>query len=410
MLRRQFLAGSGLAFGGLAACQQTLRTSGPATEAARAVVPGAVEMTRQDLEDALTGSGYLSTGGGGSLAEARDLIASDLDAGLRFYRLSVDDLGDDDIVGCPYGLGSLAPEDDALRAALAAIDPPLDNPTLASFRLLEAHMGRPFAGVIMGEIGPLSLAEGLSIAARLGIPALDADTVGRAVPEINQHSVRVAGVPLTPTACVTAFGDDLILKAVRDPDRAEVIFRTLSVASGVVGVTDSPISGKVAKGGGVLVRDTLSLSMAIGRAVREAKAGTADPIEAARAVGDGYRLFEGRIEDFKWGDADGFLVGDMAIAGDGLFAGQTLTLDYKNEYLVATRDGEVIATCPDLICLIDRETADAIINPDFERGQRVAVLGYRCDPIWRTKAGLAVFSPRYFGYDIDYRPIEARLA
>ncbi|WP_199797896.1 DUF917 family protein [Erythrobacter sp. KY5] len=41
-----------------------------------------------------------------------------------------------------------------------------------------------------------------------------------------------------------------------------------------------------------------------------------------------------------------------------------------------------------------------------EIGQRVAVLGFRCDPLWRTGAGLEVFNPRYFGYDLDFVPIE----
>ena len=73
------------------------------------------------------------------------------------------------------------------------------------------------------------------------------------------------------------------------------------------------------------------------------------------------------------------------------------------------RDGAVVATCPDLISVIDLASHDGVNNPDFTRGQEVAVLGFRCDPLWRTEAGLAVFSPRYFGYEIDYLPIENRL-
>ena len=35
------------------------------------------------------------------------------------------------------------------------------------------------------------------------------------------------------------------------------------------------------------------------------------------------------------------------------------------------------------------------------------MLGFKSDPLWRRPDGLAVFEPRYFGYDIDYIPIEA---
>ncbi len=86
-----------------------------------------------------------------------------------------------------------------------------------------------------------------------------------------------------------------------------------------------------------------------------------------------------------------------------------MLLDYKNEHLVARRNGEVIATCPDLITVIDRQTGEGVNNPDFIEGQSVVVLGMKCDPLWRRDAGLEVFHPRYFGYDVDYMPIEQRL-
>jgi DUF917 family protein len=144
--------------------------------------------------------------------------------------------------------------------------------------------------------------------------------------------------------------------------------------------------------------------------VRQAKASGADPIEAARAQNAGYNLFRGTVKRFDWADKDGFLVGDLLLQGTGAFAGQTMLIDYKNEHLVARRDGKVVATCPDLITVVDTQTYEGINNPDFTKGQEVAVLGYKCDPLWRKPSGLAVFEPRYFGYDVDYVPIEQRLA
>jgi DUF917 family protein len=117
-------------------------------------------------------------------------------------------------------------------------------------------------------------------------------------------------------------------------------------------------------------------------------------------------LFTGQIADFDWRDEDGFLVGNLKIEGTGQFAGQSFETDYKNEHLMARRNGMVVATCPDLITVIDLASHDGINNPDFTRGQSVAVLAFRCDPLWRSEAGLAVFGPRYFGYDVDYVPVE----
>jgi len=404
MLRRQFIQGLGIAVG------TTLAMPGAA---ANSVVPagsvGGRVMDPQELDDLLLGSSYLGCGGGGGLAEARKLIRKDLEAGFAFHTLSVADLGDDDWVASPYTLGTLAPMTEELQQQLERVGP-VELPVLRAFRLLEEYVGRRFAAVIVGEIGPLSTAEALSLGARLGVPSLDADTVGRATPEINQHSVRVAGHDITPAAGVTLFGDEVILGSIKDPSREEDIFRNLSEISRDVGICDAAIPGTIARQPHVLVQDSLSLSTSIGKAVREAVAISTDPIEAARRAGDGYLLFTGRVGESSWADTEGFLVGDLTVAGDGDFAGQQLHLDYKNEHLVARRDGETVATCPDLITMIDNKTFEGIGNPEFMKGQSVSVLGFRANAVWRRPEGLAVFEPRYFGYDVSYVPIEQRLA
>lgn len=404
--RRQFLGGLVVATGALAACKDMSVGEG----AERAANADAETLDANALEDALVGSSYLGTGGGGSLQEARELIAKDLAAGVSFSSLPVSALADTDRVACPYGLASLADTSEDMQARLDAIENQVEVPVQAAFEALEKHLGQKFSGVILGEIGPLSLAEGLSTAARLGVPALDADTVGRAVPEINQHSVKVAGIPLTPIGAATPFGDEMIVGQLGDPSRAEDILRSVAVASRECGVADSPITGAQAKNEGTLVTGSLTLARNIGKAVRDAKAAGDDPIEAARKAGEGFMLFTGTVAGTEWRDEDGFLQGKVAITGTGDYAGQTFETDVKNEHLVARRDGKVVATCPDLISVIDIESADGIVNPGYENGQAVAVLGFKCDPLWRTEAGLKVFSPRYFGYDLDYVPIEELIA
>jgi len=399
--RRHFIGGLAVATGALSACTQGMGSVTPQGQS-----PSASPLSKQDLEDALLGSSYLGTGGGGSLAEARELIERDLASGLTFAALGVEDLKDEDRVACPYGLASLAPISDAMQAKLDAAPNPIAEPVQGAFSVLEDHLGIKLSGVILGEIGPLSLAEGLSTAARLGVPALDADTVGRAVPEINQHSVKVAGIPLTPIGAATPFGDKMVVETLGDPTRAEDVLRAVAEASQVCGVADSPISGAQAKQDGVLVKGSLTLARQIGEAVRSARAEGSDPIDAALKVGKGIRLFTGTVADFDWRDEDGFLQGNLLLQGEGEFAGQSFETDYKNEHLIARREGKVVATCPDLISVIDLETHDGLNNPDFEKGMRVAVIGFPCDPLWRSEAGLAVFSPRYFGYDVDYIPIE----
>lgn len=83
-----------------------------------------------------------------------------------------------------------------------------------------------------------------------------------------------------------------------------------------------------------------------------------------------------------------------------------MTLDVKNEFLVV-RIGQVVASVPDLITIVDDETTEPINAEWLRYGQRVSVLGIGAPPQLRTPAALAVVEPRSFGFDLDFVPIDA---
>ena len=66
----------------------------------------------------------------------------------------------------------------------------------------------------------------------------------------------------------------------------------------------------------------------------------------------------------------------------------------------------LLASVPDLITVLDSETADAIATESIRYGQRVTVIAFACDPVWRTERGIAVAGPRAFDYEFDYLPVE----
>ena len=71
--------------------------------------------------------------------------------------------------------------------------------------------------------------------------------------------------------------------------------------------------------------------------------------------------------------------------------------DLLSEFLTETNEN---------ISVLDSETADAIVTERIRYGQRVTVIAFGCDPIWRTERGIAVAGPRAFGYEFDYLPVE----
>jgi DUF917 family protein len=82
-----------------------------------------------------------------------------------------------------------------------------------------------------------------------------------------------------------------------------------------------------------------------------------------------------------------------------------LRIEFQNENLIARRDGEVLATVPDLITLVTEEEGEPIGTEVLRYGLRVAVLGMPCAPHLQTEAALRNVGPRAFGYDVDYTPL-----
>ena len=73
---------------------------------------------------------------------------------------------------------------------------------------------------------------------------------------------------------------------------------------------------------------------------------------------------------------------------------------------MAEKDGEIIVSVPDLITMVEEDTGEPITTEQLRYGFRVIVLGMPSHRHWRSAKALEVVGPRYFGYDIDYVPID----
>jgi DUF917 family protein len=119
-----------------------------------------------------------------------------------------------------------------------------------------------------------------------------------------------------------------------------------------------------------------------------------------------FQLVSGKVLDVERHTTSGFVRGSVVIEGLEEDAGRLIRLELQNENLVALERGRVLASVPDLITVLDSETADAIATEVLRYGQRVTAIAFACDPVWRTERGIAVAGPRAFGYDFDYLPVE----
>jgi len=315
--------------------------------------------------------------------------------------IGLEEVPDNALVASPYMCGSVSPE--GVGGSTSHDDEEVE--CLEAFKALEADLGRPFFAVIATEIGGGNTAAALCVAARQGIPIVDADPAGRSVPELQHTTFYIKDVPITPLAVATATGDVLILKEVSDDFRAEAIVRAIAVVSNNrAGVTDHPMDGKALKTS--IVPGTLSKALAIGEAVRVARSSGADPVRAAITAGNGFLLLKGEVTQADWKIEEGFTIGELTISGQADDRGRQYRIWYKNEHIASWLDDEPDVTAPDLICVLDPKTGEAITNPNCQQGMDVSVIGYPAPALWRTPRGLELFGPTHFGFDIPYQPIE----
>ncbi|MBT6512524.1 MAG: DUF917 family protein, partial [Rhodospirillaceae bacterium] len=62
-----------------------------------------------------------------------------------------------------------------------------------------------------------------------------------------------------------------------------------------------------------------------------------------------------------------------------------------------------VVMVPDIICLMDSESGEAVGTETLRYGQRIGVIALPAPPILSSPKGLTVVGPRAFGYEIDYR-------
>src|SRR5699024_10723351 len=100
---------------------------------------------------------------------------------------------------------------------------------------------------------------------------------------------------------------------------------------------------------------SLSHAAEIGQTIHALDERAAEPIDVLTEMFDGHHLFSGKLTDVHRRTTEGFAKGEAMIDGLGTFSEHELSIQFQNEFLIAETDDEVLATAPDLICLIETE-------------------------------------------------------
>lgn len=333
--------------------------------------------------------------------------------GVSLGWVDADDIPDDVWSVNPCGTGSVAPvSEETLKEieAMGLVDAMGDDALIEAVKELENYLGRSFGCVVAFEPGAGNTPDALVVGGRLGIPVVDGDYAGRAVPEDIQATTHLYGKHIWPFTAVDRWGNITIVKNCANPRMGERLGKHLALAAfGDASTAITPIPAREMKD--VLVHGTLTKCLSIGQAMREARTTGGDPIDAALKVTGGWGLFEGIVTGKDWEDRDGYMFGTTHVRGTGDYEGQTLDVWFKNENHISWLNGEPWICSPDLVSLVYKESGEGTTNAGIKEGDQVVAVGIKGLEAFRTEFGLnECTGPRYFGFDIDYRPIEELVA
>jgi len=350
-----------------------------------------------DLEPLATATGILGTGGGGNprlgLLRLRSIL-EDPDYPDRVEVVDPMDVPDDASVVSVGGIGAPTISEEKFANG---------REELRSIEGIERLSGTDVDMIVAGEIGGANGIVPLVVSALSGLPVIDGDGMGRAFPELPMCTFFIYGAEPNYAVLTDERGNQVSYRDVDSVEQLERLARSTTVEMGGRAAIAVPLMDGAHVRRSV-IRYSVSRALRLGRHVHRTRADGGDPVRTICDETGGTELFEGKIVDVFRRNEGGFARGSLELSS---FEGSgSLTIEFQNEFLVARDEaGDPLAVVPDLICVVDKETANPITTGELRYGQRVRVLAIQAPDLLTTDRALAVIGPEAFGLDAKYRPI-----
>jgi DUF917 family protein len=352
--------------------------------------------TPQKMEDFVRGCCFYATGGGGDPLFGQKMLLDALHADKKIEIIDADTFTDDTWTVCPYLMGP-APGPETEETRLAKLELGLKNETISNMpseavKLLLEDAQIKLGAIIPLELGAAATASALATAAWLGVPTIDGDYAGRALPEVIQILPAIEGMNLLPIASSDRYGNQVIIKKSTGDKMTERLGKILATASyGLVG--QATLLQPLAKLKSMMLFGTLSKALAVGEALRKARETNDTSLQAVLDLTGADVIYSGKITKFEASVASGYYVGNIYI--------DKLRLWFKNEIILSWMDGKPYLSCPDLITLVNKNTLEPMIIGNLSVGMELFVLAIKAPEQFYTPQALKVLGPEHFGVDFS---------
>ncbi|MEM0195591.1 MAG: DUF917 domain-containing protein [Candidatus Micrarchaeaceae archaeon] len=343
-------------------------------------------LSKENVVDIITGATLLGAGGGGSAEPAMKALETLFEKTDRIEMVDPNEVGDTSKAIVSAGMGS--PE--------VLLKEGWKGEQIYAFERAEKIFGR-IDYILPVETGGFNTFTAIQTAGMKNKKLVDGDGAGRAIPEIEQTTYYLNGISSSPMILADSKGNSAILYP-EDAYMAEKMGRAITtVFNMTAGISIFYMTGKQLKSS--VVSGTISTAEKVGKIIKESRGSKSDVVNAVIEEIDGKLLEKGIVKKKTVEVKGGFDFGRIYIG--------EIIVDYKNENMIAWKNGQPIAMVPDSICWL---TTDGIplTNADIKEGMEVAVIGKKAHPKFRTKEAFQTFRHvlEILGYKGEFKRME----
>lgn len=347
----------------------------------------------EDVDPLQRGASLLGSGGGGDTHLGALWLRKELATGAEVHMIDIDELTQGWVLTlCVAGS----------TASVAIEKLPAGDELSRCVTTVENYLGIAVDAIGVLEIGGSNALYPFIAAAQTGKVVVDGDLMGRAFSRLDQ-TVAPLGELTGTWVSAEAHGAAVVVDGV-DPRTAERVLRgALTGLGGWAVVAYPPMPARSYRR--VAIPGTVSDAIKLGRQHHAGVAAGDDGGALAARLGGDF-LGQGTVLEVYRYAGKAFASGSVAVRTvDGR---QVLRVEMQNEYSMVLRDGEVVATTPDVICVLDAHSMQPIQTGQVRRGHEVAILTLPApDRLWQPDI-LPRVAPRAHGLDAD--PVRTRTA
>ncbi len=321
-------------------------------------------MNGSEIRDMIYGATILGGGGGGACSSgemALDQFKEDHgikdDADVAVQVIGVDEMDANGYAACTAAMGAPTKFKEVRIA-------PYINGSFEHLCKMAEEKRKEIMYSISVEIGGFNTLVPLLVAMEKGIPFIDADGTGRAVPALDTLLLHINGLKTSPLAMSDNKGNrvSIELENARDAHMGEAIGRNLCVAFDQMG----GLSGWMVKQNEIkncLPIGSVSVCKQVGAILRAWSGSTEGIFEALRSQANltCKELARGTVISVGNEQASGFDKGFVQIqAGTDIWK-----TNFLNENLIVEKNGVIQMTAPDITCYINADTGAPLSNADI---------------------------------------------